>query len=186
MAADIPEIEPVEIIAGDTVRWTKSLPDYKASDSWALSYVVVGRLGRPGVIAATTSGDGFAVTIAAATTAVWAAGDYTIRGYVTKSGEQFTVYEGRLTVKENLAASSGIYDDRSDAQIAYDNAMTIWKTVKAHGSYSIAGRMYTSRNMAEIIQLVDRCKRDLVIEQLQEKYEKTGINPRHVKVRFNR
>lgn len=183
--ADIPSYEPIEIIAGDTVKWTKSLTDYKSSDSWVLAYIVIGQNGRY-AITTTASGDNHSITILAATTSAWVAGDYSVVGYVTKGVEQYTVHEGKLTVKPNLITTTGLYDDRSDARIAYDNAMTIWKAVKSHGSYSIAGRTYTSRNMAEIIQLVDRCKRDLVIEQLQEKYEKTGINPRHIKVRFNR
>jgi len=38
MAATIPTKEPLTIRAGDTTEWTKSLDDYKASDSWTLSY----------------------------------------------------------------------------------------------------------------------------------------------------
>lgn len=185
MAADIPDREPTEITAGDTVKWNKSLTDYKASDSWVLAYVVIGQNGRY-VITTTTSGDNHAITMLAATTAVWVAGDYSVRGYVTKGAEQYTVYEGKLKVKPNLITATGLYDDRSDAQIAYDNAMAIWKAVTKHGSYSIGGRSYTSRNMAEIIALVDRCKRDLAIEKMQEKYDRLGINPRHIKVRFDR
>ena len=183
--ADIPDKEPTEITAGDTVKWTKSLTDYKASASWVLAYVLVGQKGRY-AITATASGDNHSVTIAAATTAIWTAGDYTVRGYVTKSGEQYTVYAGKLTIKPNLVAATGLFDDRSDVQIAYDNAMTIWKNVRLHGSYSIAGRTYTSRHMTEIILLVDRCKKDLQAENIQLQYEKTGINPRHIKVRFDR
>ena len=37
MAADIPTKEPLTIRAGDTIEWTKSIDDYKASDGWTLS-----------------------------------------------------------------------------------------------------------------------------------------------------
>jgi hypothetical protein len=37
MAADIPTKEPLTIRAGDTIKWTKSIDDYKASDGWSLS-----------------------------------------------------------------------------------------------------------------------------------------------------
>jgi hypothetical protein len=30
--------EPVRITAGDTVAWTKALPDYPASAGWVLKY----------------------------------------------------------------------------------------------------------------------------------------------------
>ena len=38
MAATIPTKEPLTIRAGDTIEWTKSIDDYKASDGWTLSY----------------------------------------------------------------------------------------------------------------------------------------------------
>ena len=38
MAADIPTKEPLTIRAGDTIEWTKSIDDYKASDGWTLKY----------------------------------------------------------------------------------------------------------------------------------------------------
>ena len=53
---DIPEIEPVSFIAGDTVKWTKSLEDYLASDSWVLVYYLV-KDGDQKTITASASGD---------------------------------------------------------------------------------------------------------------------------------
>lgn len=38
MAFTVPETEPDTITAGDLWTWTKSLPDYSASDNWTLSY----------------------------------------------------------------------------------------------------------------------------------------------------
>ena len=38
MAATIPTKEPLTIRAGDPIEWTKSIEDYKASDSWTLKY----------------------------------------------------------------------------------------------------------------------------------------------------
>ena len=182
--ADIPETEPTEIIAGDTLRWNKALADYPADDSWVLKYSLRG----PSVIdiTATASGATHAVSVAVTVTANYIAGDYTWVAKVTKATEAYTVGSGRTTVTQDVSAISGNVDLRSDAQIAYDNAMTIWQSVKLHGSYSIAGRTYTSRHMTEIIQLVEKCKRDLMAERMQEQYEKTGINPRHIKTRFNR
>ena len=38
MAATVPTKEPLTIRAGDTIEWTKSIDDYKASNGWKLKY----------------------------------------------------------------------------------------------------------------------------------------------------
>jgi len=38
MAATIPTKEPLTIRAGDTIKWKRSIDDYKASDGWTLKY----------------------------------------------------------------------------------------------------------------------------------------------------
>ena len=45
MAATIPTKEPLTIRAGDTIKWTKSLDDYKASEGWTLKYAFRGNAG---------------------------------------------------------------------------------------------------------------------------------------------
>jgi len=184
VATVIQDKEPTEIIAGDTLAWTKSLSDYPANDTWVLSYYLRG----PSVINITTtaSGANHAVSVLATVTTNYIPGEYTWVAKVTKGTDVYTVGSGKVTITQNMQSISGQVDLRSDVQIAYDNAMTIWKAVTKYGSYSIAGRTYTSRNLNEIIQLVEKCKRDLMVERMQDQYEKTGINPRHIKVRFNR
>ena len=59
MAADIPTKEPLTIRTGDTIKWTKSIDDYKASDGWSLSYSF---RGTGGTIDITSSADGGEVT----------------------------------------------------------------------------------------------------------------------------
>ena len=55
MAADIPTKEPLTIRASDTIEWTKSIDDYKASDGWTLSYSF---RGTGGTIDITSSAEG--------------------------------------------------------------------------------------------------------------------------------
>ena len=55
MAATIPTKEPLTIRAGDTIKWTKSLDDYIASDGWTLSYSF---RGTGGMIDITSTADG--------------------------------------------------------------------------------------------------------------------------------
>lgn len=103
----IPTTEPASVTAGDTIQWTKALPDYPASAGWVLSYAFTG----PGNISitGTASGDDHAVTVAAATSAAWAAGSYIGQAYVTKTTERYTVASGlQLAVAANLATVSGL------------------------------------------------------------------------------
>ena len=55
MAATVPTKEPLTIRAGDTIEWTKSIDDYKASDGWTLSYSF---RGTGGTIDITNSAEG--------------------------------------------------------------------------------------------------------------------------------
>ena len=42
MAAQIPDIEPEKFTQGETVKWTKSLSDFSASDGYVLTYEFAG------------------------------------------------------------------------------------------------------------------------------------------------
>lgn len=122
MAANIPETEPSEVVAGDTARWLKALSDYPPSDGWALSYALVVS-GVRLTIAASDYGDGrHYVNVAAATTAAWAVGIYDWQAYVTHSGtgERYTVGSGILQVQPGFAAAASGYDGRSHARRMLD------------------------------------------------------------------
>ena len=98
--AEIPTSEPVAFFQGDTVKWTKALPDYRASDGWSLQYALSGPSGGV-TISAVASGDDFLVTLAAADTLAIQPGDFKLTGFVSKAGERLTVFEGRVTVSAN-------------------------------------------------------------------------------------
>ena len=81
MAAEIPSKEPEQFRAGDTIKWKRSLSDYKAGESWVLKYAF---RGTPGVIDITSSasGDDHLVNEVAATTAAYSPGIYDVIGFV--------------------------------------------------------------------------------------------------------
>ena len=72
MAAETPTKEPLEIRAGDTVTWKKSVDDYRASDGWTLKYSLRGN-GETIDITSTASDDAHLVSETAATSAAWTA-----------------------------------------------------------------------------------------------------------------
>ena len=65
---EIPTNEPSTIIAGDTIRWLKTLTDYPASDGWVLGYTLVNAAARL-VLGSTAQGDSHLVNVSATTTA---------------------------------------------------------------------------------------------------------------------
>ncbi len=135
MSAQIPTSEPVEITIGQTLKWRKSLADYKASDGWALAYYFRGPAsgtgkgldieGDPLVVA---DGSDWLITIPATSTdddpstSNLGAGVYYWQAWVTKDDEEFQVGDGKTTVKPNLfdLDAGATYDGRSEVKQTLD------------------------------------------------------------------
>lgn len=117
MTALTPTSEPIVLTAGDTWAWTKTLEDYPAGLGWVLSYVLVLASATPTAISisSTASCDDHAVSVAAATTATYAAGTYHWTAMVTKGSERKTIGSGYLQVLPDPAATTHV-DPRSHAE----------------------------------------------------------------------
>lgn len=187
MSAPIPALEPVAIIAGDTIPWTKSLSNYSAADGWALSYAFRLQNGSGKVdLTASASGSDFAATLTATVTAQMTPGVWIWAAYVTKAAERYQVGNGIVTVTPNLAKIDYSIDFRSDAKKAYDNAQAAWITFGKAKQVTINGRTYMDRDAGDLIKYVDRCRTDYQSELDALKVAATGVNPRHIGVRFGR
>ena len=119
MAADIPTKEPLTIRAGNTIQWTKSIDDYKASDGWTLSYSF---RGTGGTIDITSSADGddHAISIAATTTTAYTAGFHDVIGYVEKGSDRYTVYTSRATASQPGQRGNSPYALTSSVSTVHD------------------------------------------------------------------
>jgi hypothetical protein len=140
----IPSTEPAIVTAGDTVAWTKSLPDYPASAGWTLKYRLIKVAGIIDITAAASGAD-HAVSVAAATSVGWAAGTYAWQAYVEGgSSERYTVGTGSIVVKPNLAAQAGGFEARGTWEKALADlraALAAWITSSGQvQEYEIAGR----------------------------------------------
>lgn len=184
----IPTTEPSSVTAGDTVTWLKSLADYPASSGWSLAYRLINAAGKID-ITASASGADHLVSVAAATTANWLAGDYDYIATVTKAVERYTVGTGRITVDPNLAALT-TYDGRSierKALEALESAYLDYLTNhQGHvQEYEISGRRMKFRNAAEIWEQIDRLRAECR-KQDDAAAIAAGLKPkRRVMVRFN-
>jgi hypothetical protein len=184
MAAEVPTIEPTSLVAGDTLKFTKSLGDYPASDAWVLTYTLVNSANRY-TFAATASGDDHAVTVAATTTASYAPGEYDLRGQVSKAGEVYTVATGQITVRPSFASAT---DGRSSAKKTLDaiNAYLADTNNLAAASYEIAGRRLSRYTLADLLALRSAMETDVSREQAAQRIGAGLPDKRRVYVRFER
>lgn len=153
MAAAIPTQEPNTITAGDTAKWKRCLVDYSAADGWVLSYSF--RKEGDGQLinfSATASGPDHLVNVLTATTLTWAAGDYNGQAYVSKSGERFRVWQGRITILPDFTTQE--VDTRSQAKIILDYLDEVFEKVsrKQTINATVEGVSLQLRSMDELIK----------------------------------
>jgi hypothetical protein len=185
--AAIPTCEPAYLQAGDTLTWQRALPDYPASAGWALSYRLINASARIDITAA-ASGNDHLVTVAAATSAAYRAGDYTWQASVAKATERYTVGTGRVTIKPNLAALSSNYDARSTAARALDDlraALSAWLTSSGTvQEFEIAGRRIKFATAADIQKRIALAEREVSRETAAERLAAGESAGHRVLVRF--
>jgi len=170
VAADIPTNEPAELRAGDTWKWTRSLADYPAS-AWTLKY----RFKSPTAgfeITATTSGNDYAITVTAATTAGYAAGTYTWIAWVEGgTSEKYTVDTGIMAVDADYRSgtATAALDDRSHARKTLA-AIESWIESRNPGvaEYEIAGRRMKYIPVADLLKLRQSYKTEVSAEEAAE------------------
>lgn len=186
MPHPIPTAVPDFFVSGDTVKWQIILSDYPASDGWTLKYRLINASVRIDITAAASGADHL-VTLAATTSAAYAAGKYTWQAYVEKAAERYTVGSGTIEIKPNLAAQTSGYDTRSSAKKALD---AINVALEAYGQkawvqeYEIAGRRMKFKSSEEFLAFRSK----LMIEARGEESAAriaAGLSPRNkIRVRF--
>lgn len=146
--------EPTTITAGDSASWTESLPDYSASDGWALSYVFRSGTQAAVTVNATGSGSEHSVSLSTTVTTPWASGEWYWQSYATKSGQRKTVGSGRIQVKPNFAGS-GNFDPRSRVKRTLDaiDACIEGTADRDERMLSVEGFSLELRSVAELLSL---------------------------------
>lgn len=180
---DIATQEPESFVAGDTVKWKKSLSDYPASASWVLKYALRGAASID--LTATADGDDHLITISAATSEAYTAGTYKWTAYVEKASERYTIAEGYLTIKTDMVAATTITDRviTLEADITAINGF-LGKNYK-YSSYAIAGRSLNNYSISELFTLRDRLQRELNSLKDADKIARGLATNKLIRVRFN-
>lgn len=153
----LPTAIPTSFTAGDTVAWTRDLPNYPRSAGWALHYALVGVGTVYNVDAvAGDSADNFAISVAAGTTSGWAPGDYSVQEYATlPDGTRNTLGITRVSIGANLAASTTGMDTRGQARRIFDaiSAVLEGRATEAELEVQVNGRSIKYIPMADLLAL---------------------------------
>lgn len=161
---ETPSNPPLQLYAGDTALWLKSLADYPADQGWALSYVFNGP--QKITVAAVADGSSHLVDVAPSTTSSWAAGGYTWVAKVSKDGRIFTIGTG---LTEILADPSTVdsADTRPHCKKVLDAIEAVIEGRAGHDELKteVKGRMLERVPVLELLQLRSQYRREWQLYQ---------------------
>lgn len=183
---DISTQEPTVIQAGDTLTWQKSFTDYPANDNWVLHYYIINAAGKFN-ITSNASGANHVVSATAADTALYAAGVYTLLGWVTKTTNRHSVYKGQIEVLPDLAAQAAGYDTRTTAKKVLDlldAAMVASGSNAWTQSYTIEGRTISFRSPGDFIAYRSKIKQEVSREENADRMRNGMATKNRISVRF--
>lgn len=171
------------IIAGDTLQFTTTIADYKASDGWTLKFRLIPRSSGSAITITAAADDddpdAYEVSVSAATTADWAPGDYSWAAWVEKGAEKFTVdgwasVDGRYRGGASLAIKPdprivATFDNRSTARKVLDGLLALHESHAAGqglvASYTIANRTMQFRNVADLLAQIRYWRAEVADEE---------------------
>ncbi|OPY74729.1 MAG: hypothetical protein A4E64_02151 [Syntrophorhabdus sp. PtaU1.Bin058] len=178
--------EPLTIHAGETTRWSTpytsfsyidadGVTKYPKASEWTLTYYAKNATSQFSQAAA-ADGDDYLVTIAAAASAAFTAGDYTWMAYVHKGAgetlERYLVASGTFKVIPSFANTTN-YDNRSFAKKMVD-AIEAWLVAGSQGilRVQIDGKTIEYQNKTDIVAALDKFGAEYEMEQRTERISK--------------
>ncbi len=157
MTATVPTSEPTQVVAGDTVKFTREFSNYSPVDGWTLSYGISSPTRKLAPISGsqvTSDGNKFVVTVPSSVTLTWEPGTYRWQSYVQDSSSpplRYTLGTGTLVVLPNL--ETGEHKDlRTQNQRILDaiRALLEGKVASDVQQYTIGGRQLVKMTLAEL------------------------------------
>jgi hypothetical protein len=187
---------PATIRAGDTVKWrddasVDAFGNAVISGTWTLTYYLRTNTASEGAtITGTAYGQGWELTIAAATSAGFDAGQWYWQAIATAGSEKLTLGAGQLEVLAalNYAGTPGAFDGRSQAQQDLDAVQAAIRAMVSGGAvaeYTIGSRRLKKLPLTELLQLEAKLKSDVKREQAADLAANGLGNPHNLFVRFS-
>lgn len=172
MTAPVPTTEPSELRAGLTWAWTRDdLADWPAT-TWTLTYwcKVLGTGGQKFSIVASANGTGYSVSVTAATTAGYTAGDYSWVAVASAGSESYEVDRGTFKLLPKYNADAAL-DDRSHARIMLDaiEALLQNRATKDQQEYTIGTRSLKRMTKDELESWRDKYLAEVFAEENAER-----------------
>jgi hypothetical protein len=185
---------PATIRAGDTVTWQQgptSAPLHQSIDSssWTLTYYLRTSATEGATVVGVPEGQGWVLTIAAATTARFTPGQWYWQAVATLSGDAVTIGTGQLQVLPSLSYTGqpGSFDGRSQVAKDLEAVQAAIRSIVAGGGvqqYSIGNRQLSRYRLSELLELESRLKAQLKREEAAELMANGLGNPGSLYVRF--
>ena len=182
------------VVAGDTLDFNVSVPDYPATAGWTLKYRLTPRFASPTQapidITAATAPDGvsYQVQVGQNTTAQWKPGAYGWARWVEAAGARQTLDEqGQLDVDPNPATTAQGDDLRSHARKMLESVEAALEALNLSAkAYAIGSRSYTRADIAELLTLRSKYLWEVQSEDAAARLKAGMPNPRNVGVRLVR
>ncbi len=169
--------EPTSLRAGETLTFSRSLPDYSAASGWSITYYFTGVNGQFSFTSA-NSGGAHLVTVAASATALYLAGDYYGSGIVSDGTTKVEVYSGKLTVKPDLSTAAPGQDLRSQNRRILDNVNAALEGKATHDilNSDVEGTKIERLTPEQLLKLRDRYAQLVAAEEAAEQGRPTRKN----------
>lgn len=189
-----------DVVAGDTLDFPVSVPDFPSTDGWTLKYRLTPRFTSPVmapvVLTALANADGsYQVQASPAATALWAAGFYTWARWVEKAGARQTLDEsGQLQVKPDPAATVQGFDSRSHPRKVLDAIVAVLEARATRTQRELVGQTIGIRSQQfdaaetkeKLLEFKSRYQWLVQNEVDREKIAAGHPNPRDIRIRFTR
>lgn len=180
---------PALIYAGDTVQWSELATPLYSSPTWTrtVSLRHATDADALNVVGVPDGVGGWDFTITATQSAALGAGTVYWQDYATNGATRNTLGNGTIGVKANLAAATGTFDGRTQAQIDLDAVRAAMRAIVTGGAtqqYSIGNRSLTKMSMPDLIALETKLKADVAREARADRLAKGMNSGRAVYVRF--
>ena len=176
------------LVAGETLNFRATTPDYPASAGWVVTLYLNPRAGgTPTSVTGTASGDDHLLQVSAATTAGWAPGAWAWETWAAKGSERYRLEAGQLQVQAGLIGAAAGLDTRSQAQRALDDAeaaLAAWTPTTKR--YRINGREMEFNAPADIIAVINHWRTAVKREQAEQAMAAGRRNPRKLQVSIGR
>jgi hypothetical protein len=168
--------EPVELVQGTSVAWSRDFGDYPPSDAYVLTYEFRGE-GSALTVTGVAGASAWDVAITASESAALTAGEYVWQVFASKTGERHFLDSGSLVIVADLATNPAPTDKRTHAA----KMLELLSTMLENNAYL---KTQTPESIAALVSARKGYEWDVKRELDAEKLKRGGYPTRKVFARF--